>query len=93
MVAASFLLFAIGVLHFANGLVELVVYPANKRDVSACSRINVALVEILGYSRVRTYKSRISLTTEFWLVEALEFQKARVSNIPGVCNNLVLFSS
>ena len=63
--AASILLLVIAFLHFAQGLVEYVVYPADKKAVLACSHINDALVKILGGSRVRIYKSQIRQTTEF----------------------------
>ena len=67
-----------------HGLVEYVVYPANKRDVSACSRINDALVKTIGNSNVRGYQSQPRKITEFWLVEASANQAAMVSRIPGV---------
>ena len=84
MVATSVLLLVLGILHFAHGLFEYVVYPANKKDVPACSKINDALVKILGASKVQIYKSQIRKTTEFWLVQILEAQKATVVQIPGV---------
>lgn len=83
--AATLLLLVIGILHFAHGLVEYVVYPTNKKDLSACSQINDALVKVLGDSRVRIYTSQIRQTTEFWFVQALEAQKAAILQVPGVC--------
>ena len=83
MAAAIFLL-VIGILHFAHGLVEYVVYPADRKDVSACSQINTALVRILGASKVRTYWSQTRQTTEFWFIQAIESQKGAVLRIPGV---------
>lgn len=84
MMIASILLVVIGILHFAHGLTEYVVYPVNKRDVSACSQTNNALVKILGDSRVQIYKSQIRQTTDFWFIQALESQIAIVLQIPGV---------
>ena len=89
--ATCILLFLLGFLHFAHGLVEYVVYPADKRDVSACSRINNALVKMLGNSKVRFYQSQPRQTTEFWLVEALAYQQAMLSGIPGVRNIFTKF--
>ena len=83
MAAAIFLL-VIGIFHFAHGLVEYVVYPADKKDVSACSQINTAVVRILGDSKVRIYQSQIRQTTEFWFIQAIETQAEAVSRIPGV---------
>ena len=82
--AASILLLVIGILHFAHGLVEYVVYPADKKDVSACLRINNALVNTFGGSKIRIYKSQIRQSTEFWLIQALESQKETILRIPGV---------
>lgn len=82
--AATVLLLVIGILHFAHGLVEYVVYPTNKKDLSACSQINDALVKVLGDSSVRIYTSQIRQTTEFWFVQALEAQKAAILQVPGV---------
>lgn len=82
--AASVLLFVIGILHIAHGFVEYVVYPNNRKDVSACSQINDALVKILGNSRVQIYKSQIRQSTEFWFIQALEAQRAIILQIPGV---------
>ena len=84
MMFASFLLLVIGMLHFAYGLIEYVVYPVDKRDVPACSQINDALVKLLGDSKVQIYKSQTRQVTEFWLIQALEAQTAPVSRIPGV---------
>lgn len=81
---ASLLLLVIGILHFAHGLVEFVVYPADKKDVSACSQINEALVKMLGDSNVQIYKSQIRQITEFWFIQALEVQKATILQIPEV---------
>ena len=83
MMFASLLL-VIGILHFAYGLIEYVVYPVDKRDVPACSQINDALVKLLGDSKVQIYKSRTRQVTEFWLIQALEAQTAPVLQIPGV---------
>ena len=83
--AASILLVLIGILHFAHGLVEYVVYPTNKKDVATCSQINNALVKICGASRVQIYRSRIRGTTEFWVIRAIEAAKQTVLQIPGVC--------
>ncbi len=80
----SILLLVIGILHLAHGLIEYVVYPANKKDVSACSRINGAIVKTLGASKVQAYQSRSRQSTEFWFVQALEAQKAVILQIPGV---------
>ena len=82
--AASILLAVIGILHFAHGLVEYVVYPTDKKDVTACSQINNALVKICGPSRVQIYRSQIRGTTEFWLIRAIETTKQTVLQIPGV---------
>lgn len=82
--ATSILLLIIGFLRFAHGMVEYVVYPIDKRDVSACLRTNNALVKILGDSRVQIYQSQRRQTTEFWFVQALEVQKDILSYIPGV---------
>ena len=82
--AASVLILVIGILHIAHGFVEYVVYPKNRKDVSACSRINNALVNILGNSRVQVYKSQSRQSTEFWFIQALEAQKAFILYIPGV---------
>ena len=82
--AASILLAVIGILHFAHGLVEYVVYPTDKKDVTACSQINNALVQICGQSRVQIYRSQIRGTTEFWLIRAIETTKQTVLQIPGV---------
>ena len=82
--AVSILLLMMGVLHSVYGLVEYVVYPADKRDVTACSQINNRLIELLGNSKVQFYNSRIRRTTEFWLIQALEQSKATVLQIPGV---------
>lgn len=84
MMIASILLVVIGILHFAHGLTEYVVYPVNKRDVSACSQNNDALVKILGDSRVQIYKSQVRQITDFWFIQALESQIAIVLQIPGV---------
>ena len=84
MMTASLLLLVIGILHFAHGLVEFVVYPADKKDVSACSQINEALVKMLGDSNVQIYKSQIRQITEFWFIQALEVQKATILQIPEV---------
>ena len=89
--AACILLLVFGFLHFAHGLFEYVVYPTDKRDVSACSRINDALVKMLGNSKVRIYKSQPRQTTEFWLVEALSSQQGMLSGLPGVRNLLTKF--
>lgn len=82
--ATSILLLIVGILHLAHGLPEFVVYPANSRDVSACSRTNDELVRILGASKVQIYKSQIRSTTEFWFIQALEYQKGTILQIPGV---------
>ena len=82
--AASILLVVIGILHFAHGLVEYVVYPTDKKDVTTCSRINNALVKICGQSRVQIYRSQIRGTTEFWVIRAIEATKQTVLQIPGV---------
>ena len=80
----STLFLIIGLLHCVHGLTEYVVYPANKKDVSACSRINNELIKFLGDSRVQIYKSQSRQTTEFWFVQALEFQQAALLQLPGV---------
>ena len=82
--AASILLLVISFLHFAHGLVEYVVYPINKHDVSVCSQINDALVKMLGSSKVQIYQSQIRRTTEFWFIQALEAQRPAMLRIPGV---------
>ena len=82
--AVSIPLLVIGLIHFVHGLVEYVVYPANKKDVSACSQINDAIVKILGDSRVQVYKSQSRQTTDFWFVQALVAQKAAILQVPGV---------
>ncbi|KAM0795733.1 peptidase S8/S53 domain-containing protein [Usnea florida] len=84
MMTTSILLLLVGMLHLAHGLTEFVVYPTNRKDVSACSRINYALVSLLGDSKVQVYKSQIRSTTEFWFVQILEYQKATILQIPGV---------
>ena len=82
--APSILLLLIGILHFAHGLVEYIVYPADKKDTSACAQINDALIKMLGESQVQFYESEVRQTTEFWLIQALEYQKAGVSRIRRV---------
>ena len=82
--ATSILLLALGILHLVHGLPEFVVYPANRRDVSACSHTTDALVRILGASKVQVYRSPIRSTTEFWFIQALETQKGTILQIPGV---------
>ena len=81
---ASTLLLVIAVLHVAHGLIDYVVYPVNKRDVSACSQVNVALVKLCGQSRVQIYRSSIRQVTEFWVVKALEAEKNIILYLPGV---------
>lgn len=81
---ASILLVVIGIFHLAHGLVEYVVYPTDKKDVTACSRINNALVKTCGPSRVQIYRSQIRGTTEFWVIRAIETTKQTVLQIPGV---------
>lgn len=81
---ATVLLLVIVILQLAHGLVEYVVYPTNKKDRSACSQINDALLKILGDSQVHTYTSQIRQTTEFWFVQALEAQKAAILQVSGV---------
>ena len=82
--ATSILLAVIGILHFAHGLVEYVVYPTDKKDVTACSQINNALIKICGQSRVQIYRSQMRGTSEFWVIRALETTKQTVLQIPGV---------
>ena len=82
--AASILLVVIGILHFAHGLVEYVVYPTDKKDVTACSQINNALVKICGPNRVQIYRSQMRGTTEFWVIRAIETTKPTILQIPGV---------
>ena len=82
--AATILLVVIGILHFAHGLVEYVVYPTDKKDVTACSQINNALVKICGPSRVQIYRSQMRGTTEFWVIRAIETTKSTILQIPGV---------
>lgn len=82
--AVSILLLVVGLLQFVHGLVEYVVYPTNKKDVPACSQINDALINILGQNKVQIYKSQSRQTTEFWLVQALDFQTTEILRIPGV---------
>ena len=84
MMTTSIILLLIGILHLAHGLPEYVVYPANRKDVSACSRTNDALVKMLGASKVQIYKSQVRSTTEFWFIQALEYQRATILQIPGV---------
>ena len=83
----STLLLIIGLLQCVHGLVEYVVYPTNKKDVPTCSQINDALINILGQSKVQIYKSQSRQTTEFWLVQALDFQTSEVLRIAGVRNS------
>ena len=82
--AAYILLIMIGILQVAHGLIDYVVYPENKRDVSACSQVNAALVKLCGANRVRIYKSQIRQTTEFWVIRALDNQKQILLHLPGV---------
>ena len=82
--AVSILLVVIGILHFAHGLVEYVVYPTDKKAVTTNSQINSALVKICGPSRVQVYRSRMRGTTEFWVIRAIESTKQTVIQIPGV---------
>ena len=84
MIALLILFLVIGILHLAQGLVEYVVYPADEKDVSACSQINDALVKMFGDSGVQIYKSQIRQTTEFWLIQAYEVRKEIILKIPGV---------
>lgn len=81
---ASILLLVIAVLHVAHGLIDYVVYPVNKRDVSACSQVNVALVKLCGQSRVQMYRSPIRQVTEFWVIKAFEAEKNIILHLPGV---------
>lgn len=80
----SILFLIIALLHCVHGLTEYVIYPTNKLDVSTCSQTSDALIKILGNSNVQMYESQRRQTTEFWLVEALEFQQAALSQVPGV---------
>lgn len=84
MMAASLLILVIAYLHFAHGLLEYVVYPANKKDFSACSRVYDALVKMFGAGQVQVYKSQYRRSTEFWFIQALEVREAAVLQIPGV---------
>ena len=81
---ASILLLLIGIFHLAHGLVDFVVYPADKRDVPACSQTNYALVKLCGQSRVQIYRSQIRQTTEFWVVRAIQAGRETILRIPGV---------
>lgn len=82
--AMSILLFMLGILHFAHGQTEYVVYPTDKENVTACSQINDALVNMLGDNEVQIYQSQVRFTTEFWFIKALENQKEDILEIPGV---------
>lgn len=84
MMAASILLLVFGILRFAHGLAEYVVYPIDKKDVSGCSQINDALVKMFGDSGVQIYKSHLRQTTEFWFIQALEIRIETVLQIPEV---------
>lgn len=81
---ASILLLVVATIHVAYGLIDYVVYPTDKKDVSACSQVNVALVKLCGQSRVQIYKSPIRQVTEFWVVKALENEKNIILHLPGV---------
>lgn len=74
----------IGILRLVHGLVQYVVYPTEKKDIFTCSQINNALINLLGQSQVQIYNSQSRQTTEFWLVQALDFQTAEILRIPGV---------
>ena len=63
---------------------EWVVYPESNSDVTKCTRTTNSLILLLGENNVQPYESTIRKTTEFWLVQANEDQKAQILRLAFV---------
>lgn len=68
--------------------INYVVYPTSPTDTSKCTRTTRSLILLLGGYNIRPYSSKIRGTTEFWLVQANDEQKAQIVRFQFVSLNI-----
>ena len=78
-----FLAMVMGICHNCTAT-EWIVYPVSSTNVTKLSRTTSSLTLILGKRNAQAYRSAIRKTTEFWLVQANNAQKAQISQLPFV---------
>ena len=69
--------------------IEYVIYPISPTDTTKCTRTTRSLTLLLGGYNIRPYSSKVRKTTEFWLVQANDEQKAQIVRFPFVSLNIL----
>ena len=67
---------------------KYVVYPISPTDTVRCTSTTRSLTVFLGGYNIRPYSSKVRETTEFWLVQATDQQKAQIVRYPFVSLNI-----
>ena len=68
--------------------IKYVVYPISPTDTTKCTRTTRSLTLLLTGYNIRVYSSTVRKTTEFWLVQANDEQKAQIVRFPFVSPNI-----
>ena len=68
--------------------IRYVIYPLSPTDTTKCTRTTRSLTLLLGGYNIRVYSSTVRKTTEFWLVQANDEQKAQIVRLPFVSPNI-----